>query len=155
VDFIWRNGILTGGAMSSLYHSDEHPKDYDVYLKDDKALLEFKEICKKYQDEIAVYDTKYSEQNVGNKVITTWATTFKHDIQVITHGNAEVQRPEFDFIHCMPWYDIIKTNLYVSREQYDCIRDKILVKNPNYNLSLSNKRISKYTDRGWRFKQKE
>jgi hypothetical protein len=147
-----KNGILTGGCVSSLFHG-EIPNDYDIYLKSTNSIILFKSLISEYTDSIAEYVDKYSEHKVGDKIITNWAVTFKNGIQVIVHDTVDVRRPQFDFIHCMPWYDIEKDLFYISREQYDCIRDKKLVKNPKYTMHLSNKRISKYNDRGWRFKE--
>lgn len=151
--FLISNSILSGGAISSAFYVEE-PKDFDIYLKDDSSIKAFKEVCHsdKYKDLIEDADEKYMEVEMKGKLVTVNATTFKNGIQVITREDAS-SRLEFDFIHCMPWLDL-KTNLfYISREQYDCIANKQLVKNPKYKTNLSSRRISKYTERGWRFNE--
>lgn len=152
--FFLENAIVSGGSISSIYHR-ETPNDYDIYLKDENHLKQFNELIQSSSDIknlIKDMDEKYMvETSVKGKLVTVNATTFKNDIQVITRSDT-TDRLEFDFIHCMPWYDFGLRKLFISRQQYDCIEGKLLVKNPRYNLEISDKRLSKYKNRGWRFR---
>lgn len=151
--FIKDNGVLSGGSISSILWK-ETPNDYDIYLKSDSDVKAFQGVIKsdEYHHLIKDVDEKYMDTLKNGKLITVNATTFKNGIQVITMSDAS-QRLEFDFIHCMPWLNLSNETFYISREQYDSIRKRTLVKNPNYNRYLSNKRISKYTERGWKFNE--
>jgi hypothetical protein len=146
------NAILTGGAISSLMHW-EIPKDYDLYFKDSFSLASFNQYITTLEDKdiIKDVDEKYIETLVDGKCITANAVTFKNNVQVIKIGTGDM-RERFDFVHCMPWYDIAKNKLHISRRQYDSIRNRKLVKNTHAEAnSLCDKRIEKYVKRGWRF----
>ena len=96
-------------------------------------------------------DEKYVEVQVEGKLVTANATTFKNGLQVITILTAD-SRSTFDFVHCMPWYKISNHTLYISKKQYNAILNKQLIKNPHKNAyALSNKRVEKYTTKGWKF----
>jgi hypothetical protein len=153
--FLKDNGVLSGGSISSIFWK-ETPNDYDIYLKSESDVKAFQGVIQsdEYHHLIKDVDEKYMDTLKNGKLITVNATTFKNGIQVITMNDVS-QRLEFDFIHCMPWMSMANDTLYISREQYDSIRKKTLVKNPNYKMHLSNKRISKYTERGWSFKKTE
>jgi hypothetical protein len=85
---------------------------------------------------------------IDGKVITARATTLKHSVQVITMETKE-HRKSFDFIHCMPWYDIKAGKYYISENQYRSIKEKKLIINPNAKV-VAKYRIAKYEDRGWK-----
>lgn len=148
---IRNRGVLSGGSISSTFW-EETPNDYDIYLTDDSDIDVFKSLMKEpqYWQLITDVNEKYMNTLVDGKLVTANATTFKNGIQVITMSNVS-QRLNFDFIHCMPWLKLDTNTFYISKEQYASIVKKNLVVNPNYKLQLSDKRISKYTERGWRF----
>ena len=154
VDIIVRHGILTGGSISSSFHN-ESPNDYDIYLKDLDSLRRFKQLLTgDHLLFVKSVNEKYMETLVDGKLVTVNATTFDNDIQVITLGTVTM-RETFDFVHCMPWMDLYSSKLHISKKQYDLIKKKHLIKNPDYSHSLSDKRISKYVDKGWRFPPQE
>jgi hypothetical protein len=150
-DFLRDKAILTGGAISSLMNN-EQPKDYDLYLEDKNDIMFFKQyVTGMNKDFIQDADEKYVEVEVEGKLVTANATTFKNSLQVITLATAD-SRSTFDFVHCMPWYKISNHTLYISKNQYNAILNKHLIKNQHPNaFALSDKRIKKYTDKGWRF----
>lgn len=150
--------IITGGCIASLYH-DEPVNDIDLYAKTVKSINEIQSfILADCQDLIASYD-KYDIDPNGNKVVTVKdakmvtsnAVTLTNDIQFIHLGEAEDCRNKFDFIHCMPWYDIRTQKLYISESQFNAIKNKELLRNPK-GEELTDKRIQKYTKRGWTLK---
>jgi hypothetical protein len=148
------HGIITGGATSSIYH-DSKVNDWDVYLKTEEALEHFKHMV---ENDIVVKsmvaDVKEEYRNfVGKngKVITENAVTFKNKVQVITRSIAKESRKNFDFVHCMPYYDLSDDKFYISRNQYESIKNKRIVVNDNYNGTTMGitERVKKYFDRGW------
>lgn len=150
--------IITGGCIASLYH-DEPVNDIDLYAKTVKSINEIQSyIIADCQDLIATYD-KYDLDPNGNKVVTVKdaklvtanAVTLTNDIQFIHLGEADDCRNKFDFIHCMPWYDIRTQKLYISESQFNAIKNKELLRNPK-GEELTDKRIQKYIKRGWTLK---
>lgn len=151
-DFLTHNSILTGGSIAThLLHAGE-PNDYDLYLNSENHILFFKQYVTNMDKEfIQDADEKYYDVSVPGKLVTANATTFKNRIQVVTIHNSNV-RNTFDFVHCMPWYDIAKNKLHISYNQYDSISLKKLIKNEHPNaFPLSGKRVDKYNARGWKF----
>jgi hypothetical protein len=49
----------------------------------------------------------------------------------------------------MPYFDMATQQLFISRAQYDSIKQKKLVKNPAHKQELSAHRIDKFLERGW------
>ena len=147
----FKDMILTGGCFASLFHNEE-PNDWDVYLRDIDTAQEFdslvlfdKGLMELVKDVNPAYRTA---TKVSGKVITENAVSFKNGLQVITN-NDKTGRKSFDFIHCMPYFDMATQKLFISRLQYDCIKMKKLVKNPDHAPSLNQIRIEKFISRGW------
>ena len=140
------NCIITGGAIASCFHS-EKINDFDLYAKDQASLNTLKiyilESMKDNIKEMKAYDVN----STAGYMITDNAVTLKGDLQFIYLGTADQCRLKFDFIHCMPWFDIKTQKLHISKDQYDAIADKRLLVNPLGNVKF--KRIDKYTKRGW------
>lgn len=147
----FKDMILTGGCFASLFHG-ESPKDWDVYLRDIDTAQEFDGMVMGDVTMMAlVKDVNPAYRvatKVRSKVITENAVTFKNQLQVITN-NDKTGRKSFDFIHCMPYFDMATQKLFISRLQYDCIKKKNLVKNPDHARELSQHRIDKFISRGW------
>ena len=149
--------IITGGCISSLA-DDAAVKDIDLYAKTAKGMNEIKDyILNHCHDIIKSYD-KYIIDNDGNKLttvsggekaITNNAVTLVNDVQFVYLGEAEDCRKKFDFIHCMPWFDIGSQKLHISEEQWRCIEQKVLRINPMFTEDLKQKRIDKYVKRGY------
>lgn len=145
----FKDMILTGGCFASLFHNEE-PNDWDVYLRDIDTAQEFEQLVMGrmlllVKDVNPAYRTA---TKVSGKVITENAVSFKNGLQVITN-NDKNGRKSFDFIHCMPYFDMATQKLFISRLQYDCIKMKKLVKNPDHARSLNQIRIEKFISRGW------
>jgi hypothetical protein len=58
-------------------------------------------------------------------------------------------RKRFDFLHCMPWFDIKNEKFYISENQYKAIKEKRLVINPDAR-EVAAYRIQKFEKRGWK-----
>lgn len=147
----YNNMFLSGGAIASLIQ-DTQPKDWDVYFMDEqtqKAVIDT--FIADHTDEIAVLDEKYRDV-VGLKnemLITENAVTLINGIQFITkhNGTPENVRSTFDFVHCKPYYDFGKDELYISKEQFDLCYNKKLKINNDYSLTIW--RGSKFEQRGY------
>lgn len=147
---IIKKGIVTGGMSASLFHK-EKPKDWDIYLTRQEEIDAFNECIKNSVSATnLVEDTnpKYGVETLMNgKLVTAQATTFKNGLQVITMASA-IARETFDYVHCMPYYDI-ETDIYtISRRQYDSIMTKTLVHNPRSSQPATYRR-DKFIKRGW------
>jgi hypothetical protein len=149
----FKESILTGGCFASLFLYEE-VHDWDVYLKDfvtAQAAERFVMSDTPTLNEVAGVTPGYmAEIKVKDKLVTPNAITFKNGLQVITMTGKE-HRETFDFVHCMPYFDMATQQLFISRQQYDAIKNKKLIKNPKHANHLSTKRIEKFTDRGWSF----
>ena len=153
----FEHGIITGGCIASLAH-DEAVKDIDVYAKTAKGLNFVQTYMTSLMphSQIASLD-KYVLDDEGNKqvtvkgaiAITSNAITLTNDVQFIILGEAEDCRQKFDFIHCMPWFDIASQKLYLSEYQWRCIQHKKIKVNPTYRSEVKQNRIDKYIKRGW------
>lgn len=145
--------IITGGCIASLFHN-EHVNDIDVYAKDARKMLHIKEYIlgngknikstKGYPPDALDIPTR--------PLVTDNAVTLTNDVQFVYLGSAEECRKKFDFIHCMPWFDIKTQKLYISEAQYLAIETKTLVLNIS-GEAVKDRRIQKYTDKGWKLKE--
>lgn len=144
-----RQGIVTGGASASLFHGDA-PKDWDIYLTTQQSIDEFNNLAKR-EDVLALIEDinpKYGVDSlVDGKLITPRAVTFKNGVQVITMARSDA-RETFDFIHCMPYFDLNTKQYHISRNQYDSIKQKKLVHNPKSPQPATYRR-QKFLNRGW------
>ncbi len=147
---IFEKGILTGGATSSVMLNTP-PKDYDIYLTDESDINRFKDLLKTGEvlEFVSDVDEKYKANiTVNGKIITTNATTFKNNIQVITCAYAK-SREKFDYVHCMPYINIKDKKFYISKMQYMSIMNKTLKTNPNAER-VDAHRTMKFIGRGWK-----
>lgn len=144
--------ILTGGAISSIFNSEE-PNDYDLLFL---FSTDLESVRANYGpilglDNIMDFDPDYDPDLVratAGKRVSKWAITMKNGLQFVLR--TVEYRNQFDFVHCMPYYDITRKKLYISHEQFDCIMKKVLVVNPNCATDKPlDKRINKYINRGW------
>ena len=147
--------IISGGCIASLFH-DEPVNDIDIYAKDKTSMQMIKDHILLKGKNIKSF-TQYEIDPDGNKVIknvdnsrpaiTDNAVTLTNDVQFIYIDAWPEAQTKFDFIHCMPYYDIGTQRLYISEAQYDAIKSKTLV--ANGNIKPNEKRTNKYVKRGW------
>jgi len=151
--FISDFGIVSGGISASIIHN-EKVNDIDIYLKTEKAIDTFNQaiLHDSVKDHISDVDENYSNVLVKGKMVTSCAVTFGCNIQVITMY-ASIARTTFDFIHTMPYYDILMDTYFISRAEYDSIISKKLIANPNGTTTP--KRIKKFIDRGWSYDENQ
>jgi len=145
---IIEKGILSGGVSASLFHN-QMPNDWDIYLSNADDVKEFDALINQNVDLIDDINPKYMAMDtlIDGKVITARATTLKNSVQVITMETKE-HRKTFDFIHCMPWFDIANGKYFISKDQYRAIKSKKIIINPEAK-QVAQYRIEKYLNRGW------
>ena len=146
-----KNFWVSGGCIASILQ-DEMINDIDVYFRDDgigRAVKEY--YINSYPDEIMDINTKYQEIEVDGKLVTTNAVTLKNGIQIITkhYGAPDEVRKTFDFVHCLPYYDSLTDNLFISEEQYRLCKNKLLKINNTKTTTAG--RTTKFTERGYKF----
>jgi hypothetical protein len=138
------NCIVTGGCSYSSFYNQE-PNDWDLLFKDEQASLSFKHYITANKADVMEAGVYAGVQFTG-KLITTNAVTLKNKVQVI---DWKWQRNNFDFIHCMPWYNIKEDKYHIAKEQYDAIKNKKLVINDSLKFKFNNRRLKKWLDRGF------
>jgi hypothetical protein len=147
--------ILSGSSISSIYHN-ETINDFDLWFKE-KTLIEGSKsyVLEQHAHSIMEYGEtdayaglEPNNEKYNAKIITNNAITLKGKVQIITLGEYDQQRKYFDFVHCMPFYDIEKDIFYISPEQMECISEKKLKMNPG-GRTPTEWRISKFLRRDW------
>lgn len=146
--------IISGGAIASILLGTK-VNDIDVYSKKTsdisliaKYLIDRPDLVKSLDDE--KYADAMPYMTSPGKLVTHNAITLTNDVQFITLGSEENGvRKNFDFIHCMPYYDIQSNKLFISEAQMNSIKEVKLVLNPSKKVA-SAPRIQKYVSRGWK-----
>lgn len=150
----FKDGIITGGAFASLWHHEE-PKDWDFYFNDGNTMSNFQALMlnsspssqlMSYVKDSGPY---FKQVQIDGKLVTANAVTFKCGLQIHSGLHPTADRKYFDFIHCMPYYDYNKDELYISPQQLDAIKRKQIILNPNFKGTPKPFRVEKYLDRGW------
>lgn len=143
--------ILSGSSIASIYHGED-PKDYDLWSAVDLQVPSIRDcilanpvfICEASSD-------KYTAQQFGidtnEKLITPNAITMVGKIQFITLGDYNFCRKSFDYVHCLPYYDIRNNKFSISPQQLYAIKHKKLIKT-GYNEPKT-WRTEKFKSRGW------
>jgi len=142
--------ILTGECFASLF-LDEEVHDWDVYLKDVVTAERFEFFVMSDTptlNEVAGVTSEYRAiTKVNGKLITANGITFKNGLQVVTQS-CKKHRTTFDFVHTMPYFDMATQQLFISRQQYDSIKNKKLIKNPKFP-QFNKSREDQFLQRGW------
>jgi len=158
------NCVISGGCISSLYHN-EPVNDIDLYCKTNNnpigrivyqgAMDIIKEHIMNSEKNIKSVDS-YDIDADGNKVtrndkpvqlITENAVTLTNDVQFIYMDIWENCKKRFDYIHCLPHYDLATQKFYISETQFNAIKNKKLI--PTGAVKISAPRYDKYQKRGW------
>ena len=148
--------IFSGGAISSLYHS-EKVKDYDLWASNtvDIDRVKIWLDMNNYEEVESINDGEYADfaSNFANgKIKSQNAITMKNGVQFITIDTYFNCRPKFDFVHCTPYYDIMYDKFYMSYIQWDSIRNKkLMVHSSDTDVKKAPGRIQKYQERGWKW----
>ena len=146
------DAFLTGGAIASIMQWEE-PKDWDIYFKSHATQAWFASNYKMFKSGIADVNEKYQDfLGKDGKMVTARSITMKNGISFIIMqnmaGNPNDVRKYFDYVHCMPWYDLLNNVLYMSPVQYEaCHRKLLVVNNP---AVIKPYRESKFLERGYK-----
>jgi hypothetical protein len=144
------NCCLSGGSISSIYHG-EAVKDYDLWVKDKRDIETIRRQLEQKDFSNIVTEDNGSEYD-GMKMpkgryTSDNAITLQNRIQFILLSDLEDARGNFDFIHCLPYYDLLSDKMYISKAQFAAIRHKQLIANNSDNVTK--KRIEKFRAKGW------
>lgn len=142
--------ILSGSSISSIYHN-EPVNDYDFWLKDTAFIRADnirKMIVESHSDAILNISDKYGDGNSNVPCVTANAITFKNKFQLITLGDYQSERKNFDFLHCTPYYDLEIDKFYISERQLDAISRKKLIRHSE-TRQIQPYRIEKFKKRGF------
>ena len=138
------NCIVTGGCSASAFY-DQEPNDWDLLFKDEVSSRSFNHYIMDHKEDVMEAGMYTGVQFTG-KLITTNAITLKNKVQVI---DWKWQRNNFDFIHCMPWYDLQADKYHIAKEQYDAIKNKELIARDPSTFKPNDRRLKKWLDRGF------
>lgn len=143
--------VVSGGMSASTFYGEE-PNDYDLYFTSYSAMDDFKTMMDTKTIRTIIKDINPAYQDttpiVSGKCVTAHAFTLINDLQIIVMDTCKSVE-FFDFVHCQPYYNIAERTYYISKRQYDSIIHKELV--PTGTCELSDKRIAKFKNRGWKF----
>jgi len=149
--YFYSTCIITGGMIQSLYHN-EAVNDIDVYAKTTKDIAQIQSYLLSYNDIIKSsksYDLDSDTSVESQRLITANAITLTNDVQFIHLDTAEACRQKFDFVHCMPYYDLNTQKLHISEAQFRSIADKQLILNSKCE-EIKEYRVKKYVGKGWK-----
>lgn len=145
----FNDGIITGGCIASLFHG-EPVNDIDVYAKTSSSMRIIKDHIILNGNNIKT--TKGYPADIvdapARPLVTDNAVTLTNDVQFVYLGTADECRKNFDFIHCMPWFDIRSQKLFISEAQYAAIQTKTLFANIS-GERIKQRRVDKYAAKGW------
>jgi hypothetical protein len=146
--------VVAGGCFASLFHNED-PKDYDFFLLNSLMNSEAINIFKKdheknstdYGAEYRIGDMTY----IKNDKITDTITLNRSNIQIINtkYNTREELVNHFDFKHCCVSYDFFTDKLYISRDAYDAIMNKMLIPN-DPKKQPAHWRYQKFFAKGWK-----
>jgi len=145
--------ILSGSSISSIYHGEE-PKDYDFWMKPTpflKVEAIRQNIIELYSADILDISENYGGVTVNSKpdlCVTANAITFKNKFQLITLKDYYSARKTFDFVHCLPYFDFMEDNFFISERQFSIIQQKRLVLQRPGDIVVPY-RVEKFENRGW------
>jgi hypothetical protein len=149
IDLNWDDWYLTGGAIASLLRNED-PNDYDFYAKDTKASDLARLMLNLEKNRSYIKETKdYYQTLLQGKMVTPNSVTMNNKASFITMmgGDPKTVRETFDYVHCLPYYDLKEDKLHISRQMYDSIMQKKLVVNNKDNVKPY--RTDKFIKRGW------
>lgn len=151
-EMIHWNCVVSGGCFASFIKAEE-PNDIDLWAKTAEGMSLLESKLKLLYKESKIEDKtdqaqKYMDVFVDGKIVSSNAITMDNGLQFVTMNTYDDARKSFDYVHCLPYYDISTGKFYISKKQMQCLDDKILV--VNNPLTCTEKRKKKFIDRGWR-----
>lgn len=146
--------IIAGGCFASWFHGEEL-HDIDVfYLADHStnhaAYSYINTLKSKDPNDIKDHEKYLRNNKMIEKVYTEKEPSSVYDYQhIFTKYNTRKELIDhFDFAHATISYNIGEDKLYITRQAFDALRTKTLVRNKKEN-DIAEWRVQKFLDRGW------
>jgi len=157
----WGEAFLSGGAIASLLQGDD-PMDWDIFFHTYRARNLIVDIFNNGNNRDKMVDMIKDSRLTDNpyyqgtfyregKAVTENGITLKNGIQFVTryYGDVSEVHSSFDFVHCLPWYSIREDKLYITKQQYDCCVNKVLIVNKEFTKEVDKYRVDKFLNRGY------
>jgi hypothetical protein len=147
-DYVVYNHLTEGFKKQS----ERQEKERERVLRGD--LLSVTPINSIFQD-VPLADTEWSRSEMmaymHNKEIVDVINNHKTDAQYILtkYQTREELLAHFDYKHCKVSYVPVEEKLYINRETYDCIQNKILKINNDQKSKNHQYRLSNFLAKGW------
>lgn len=155
----WEDMYITGGFFASCIQG-ESPKDVDFYFNyaenADSTVKYLQHWLQDKQTDISDdHDKIYRLVKYGDgSMVSEWAISLKSDFNQLMYsfiykhyGDPHEMKKTFDYLHCMPHYDIRNDTLYISEAQLVAAKNKTLIINNKDNVT--SERRQKFLKRGY------
>lgn len=146
--------VIAGGCFASWFH-DTELHDIDVfylanYATNFVAYNYIANIQKENPNTVKNHEHYIRNNKMIDKVYTEKETDTLFDYQhIFTRYNTRKELIEsFDLAHATISYNIGEDKLYITRQAYDALKNKKLVRNKKEN-DIAEWRVQKFLDRGW------
>jgi hypothetical protein len=148
----FKNFFVSGGCFASLLQ-DKTPQDYDLYCLSKVDGDAFKDyLLNDGLKHVESVNPSYGGALlVDGKLVTGNAITMNYGIQFITRDIGVDARDQFDYEHCMPFYELGSDKLYISELQYYLCKNKLL--KLREGMKSDDKREKKFLNRGYKLWQ--
>lgn len=144
--------VLAGGCFASMFHTEEKPKDYDIFFLDcdehttvadrlNANALNFSKVRTKE-------DLHYFENENITAVVDYEYYGRKYQFIFTKYKTREELIKHFDFLHTCVSYVAHEDKLYITRGAFDAIRGKKLIPNPTAPYPKT-WRFDKFLKKGW------
>ena len=147
------NIIIAGGCFVSWFHNEEL-HDIDVFYLDDfntsfSGQSYIKNVKANRPNAIKSHDHYTRHNDMITEVSTEQEADTMFDYQYIftKYKTRRELVDHFDFAHATISYNIGEDKLYITRQAYDALKNKKLVRNKQGDIAEW--RVQKFLDRGW------
>ena len=158
----FNNWFVTGGCIGSLLRG-EPVNDWDFFCHNDATVAigdifssppkhGFVDMSNLIEATTKTYNTSYGPETKTTLNKNSYGVKLKTGQNLVTYkfGKPEEVVAGFDFINCMPWYDLRNNKLHITKQQYDLCRSKTLMVNPKFLGPVATYRFDKYLKAGWK-----
>lgn len=150
--FDMKGVIVAGGCFASMINNEEI-KDIDVFILDNEqnrsavsVMINLANLSRNPNAKIG------NNEYMDDKKIEATITYYSSKIQFIVTQYKTRQEliNNFDFQHCCVSYDYTSDKLFLSRETFDAIKSKTLIRNDKKYGFPKKWRYEKFWRRGWK-----
>lgn len=160
-----RNVVIAGGFFTSVLQNNKF-KDIDIFVLNNDVSV-YNDLTRGFPvapintpinpifDDVPFADTEWSRSEMmaymHNSNIVDVINNHKTDAQYILtkYQTREELLAHFDYKHCKVSYNPGEDKLYINRETFDCIQNKILKINNDQNSKNHQYRLSNFLTKGW------